>query len=147
MEDKQDKDFLNDPTESLAIANTKQLLEEFGDMFEETKFDNISMYIEKDTYTEFLPKERFFATSASLATLQGEDIWKIDPKDQELLDSIQKAITLIAIAVGGDGTEFDKDIIINGKKINVTYEPYTPETSEYIIRELNERRELLQKRD
>lgn len=150
MENKQGTDYLNNPDEFLSISNTEQLLDEFGDMFEETKLYRVPVYLEKNVYTENPPEERFIAIktepNTSLATLRGEGIWDMDKNDQDFLEGVHKAVGLIKVAVTGDGTEFDKDIVINGKNINVTYEPYTVDTSEYVIRELNERKELLQKK-
>jgi len=150
MENKQDTDYLSDPERFLSISNTDQLIEEFGYMFEETRLYRVPVYLEKSSYSENPPEERFYAIktepNTSLATLRGEGIWEMDKNNQDFLEGVQKAVASIKVNVEGDGTEYDRDIVVNGKKINVTYEPYTPETSEYIIRELNERKELLQKR-
>ena len=147
MENKQDTDYLNNPDEFLSISSTEQLIEEFGDMFDQTMIYRAPIYLEKNQYGNNPPEERFFATHTSLVTLKGDGIWDMDKNDQEFLEGVHNALTLTKVSVGGDGTEFDRDIVVHGKNINVTYEPYTVDTSEYVIRELNERRELLQKRD
>ncbi|HQI92911.1 MAG TPA: hypothetical protein PLE98_02830 [Candidatus Dojkabacteria bacterium] len=147
MENKQDTDFLNNPDEFLSISNTEQLIDEFGDMFDQTMLYKVPIYLEKNQYGENTPEERFLATHTSLVTLRGQDIWDMDKNDQEFLEGVHKALTLIKVAIEREGTEFDRDIVVHGKNINVTYEPYTVDTSEYVIRELNERKELLQKKD
>lgn len=147
MENKQDTDYLNNPDEFLSVSNTEQLMEEFGDMFEQTMLYRVPIYLEKSQYGENAPEGRFLATHTSLVTLTGEDIWDMDKNNQEFLEGVHKALTLTKIAVEGEGTQFDKDIVVNGKNINITYEPYTADTSEYVIRELRERKELLQKKD
>ncbi len=147
MENKQDTDFLNNPDEFLSISNTEQLIQEFGDIFEETKLYRVPIYLERKPDEGDLPEERFLATHTSLVTLRGQDIWDMDKNDQEFLEGVHKALTLIKVAIEREGTEFDRDIVVHGKNINVTYEPYTVDTSEYVIRELNERKELLQKKD
>ena len=146
MENKKDTDYLNNPEKFLSISSTDQLIEEFGDMFEETKLYRVPIYLEKKQYGDNPPEERFLATHTSLVTLRGDSIWNMDKDDQEFLEGVHKALTLMKVAVEGEGTEFDKDIVVNGKTINVTYEPYTVDTSEYVIRELRERKELLQKK-
>ena len=147
MENKQDTDFLNNPDEFLSISNTEQLIEEFGDMFDQTMLYKVPIYLEKNQYGKNTPEERFFATHTSLATLRGEGVWDMDKDDQEFLEGVHKALTLMKVAIERGSTEFNREIVVHRKDINVTYEPYTVDTSEYVIRELNERKELLQKKD
>jgi len=147
MENKQDTDFLNNPDEFLSISNTEQLIDEFGDMFDQTMLYKVPIYLEKNQYGENTPEERFLATHTSLVTLRGQDIWDMDKDDQEFLEGVHKALTLMKVAIERGSTEFNREIVVHRKDINVTYEPYTVDTSEYVIRELNERKELLQKKD
>jgi len=147
MENKQDTDYLNNPDEFLSVSNTEQLMEEFGDMFEQTMLYRVPIYLEKNQYGENIPEGRFLATHSSLATLRGDGVWDMDKNDQEFLEDVHKALVVVKISAENGGSTFDKDIVVHGKNINITYEPYTADTSEYVIRELRERKELLQKKD
>ncbi len=127
----------------LGIANTEQLLEEFGDLFERKYIQNAPIFVErKGKNTE--KEERFFVTSMTLATIRMDEgsVWDLDMNDVDLLDEIRKAVvtTKIKVENNEENYDFDKNIEYMGKSINVTYEPYTEDTSEYIIRELEERR-------
>ena len=146
MENKPDTDYLNDPDRFLAITNTEQLVDEFGGMFDKTMLgDKVSIYLEKNQYGEDTPEERFLATDTSLVILKGEGVWDMSKEDQELLETVHKTLVTIKVAAGGYSSKFDKDILVNGKIINVKYKPYTLNTSEYILEELRKRKKLLQK--
>ncbi len=88
------------------------------------------------------------ATSAGLVTLRGENIWSQDINDQDFLEGVQRTTINIKREVEEkEEPSFDRDLTIHDSQINVTYEPYTVDTTEYVMRELDEREKLLQKRD
>jgi len=146
MENKQNIDYLNNPDEFLSISSTEELMQEFGDMFEQTMLYRVPIYLEKNQYGEDTPEERFLATHTSLVTLKGEDIWEMGKDNQEFLEGVHKTLTLTKITTEADNCTFSKSIVVNGKNITITYMPYTENTSKYVLGKLRERKELLQKR-
>jgi len=143
MENKQGTDYLNNPDEFLSVSNTEQLMEEFGDMFEETMlYYRMLIYLEKNQYGDNPPEERFFVTPTSFITLKGDGVWDMDKNDQEFLSDVYMTLSSTKVT----NNMLGKYIVIHDKNIKVTYKPYTAETSDYVIKELKRREELLQKR-
>ncbi len=149
MNDGFGSDVLNNPEKYTVIANAEQLMDVYGDKFEVGKLYRTDVYLEKDLYNQDLrPDSRFMITSAGLVTLKGSNVWDQSINDQDFLEGVQRATIDIKRQVEDkDEPSFDKDTTIHDSLINVTYEPYTIETTEYVMRELDEREKLLQKRD
>ena len=132
------------------IDSTEQLIQEFGDVFDKMPTSNISenIYVEKvGKNKENDEEERFFATEDILGTVIAYDsnVWDLDLTNEKLINKITEALIAIKTTIedSEDIDKFDTNIEFNGKLINVTYEPYS-ESSDYIVRELSERGELLQ---
>jgi len=149
MSDGFGSDVLNNPEKYTLIGNAEQLMDVYGDHFEEGKLYRTDVYLEKDLYTkDHRPDSRFMATSAGLVTLRGENVWNQNINDQEFLEGVQRTTIDIKRQVeDNEEPSFDKDVTIHDSQINVTYEPYTVDTTDYVMRELDEREKLLQKRD
>ena len=146
MNDNFGADVLNNPEKYTLIANTEQLIDVYENHFEKGKLYRTDVYLEKDLYAqEHRPDSRFMITTSGLVTLRGENVWNQSINDQDFLEGVQKTTTDIKRHVeDAENPTFDKDFTIHDSQINVTYEPYTIETTEYVMRELDEREKLLQ---
>ncbi len=146
MNDNFGVDVLNNPEKYTLIANTEQLIDVYENHFEKGKLYRTDVYLEKDLYTQdHRPDSRFMITTSGLVTLRGEYVWNQSINDQDFLEGIQKITTDIKRHIeDSENPSFDQDVTIHDSQINVTYEPYTIETTEYVMRELDEREKLLQ---
>lgn len=146
MENTIGADILSNPDSYTLIANPEQIMDVYGTLFEKGNLYRTDVYLEKDIYPS-KQDERFMTTSAGLVTLRGDSAWNMDINDQDFLEKVQRTTAEIKRSVENseDGT-FDKNVTIHNRVINVTYEPYIVETTEYVINELNRRMKLLQKK-
>ena len=149
MHDNIGGDILSNPEKYTVIANAEQLMDVYGEKFLNGKLYRTDVYLEKDLYNrDNRPDSRFMITTSGLVTLRGQNIWDQSINDQDFLEGVQRTTIDIKRQVeDSEEPSFDKDFTINGSKINVTYEPYTIDTTEYVMREFDEREKLLQKRD
>lgn len=141
-------DVLNNPEKYTVFKDADQLMSVYGNQFEVGKLYRTDVYLENNQYDDNnRPESRFMITSAGLVTLMGDTIWNLDINDQVFLENVHRVTIAIKRQVeDNENPSFDKDISIHESSINVTYEPYTIETTEYVMTELDTRQKSLQKR-